>query len=76
MGHTGDHINFFSAREKFKEMSQDGRSCQLKSCGPQPQELLQHEAKEDERRKVGAVFFLILQNMIHTILEDMFIKHL
>lgn len=43
LGHTGDHINFFSAREKFKGMSQDGRSCQL----------VQHEAKEDERRKVG-----------------------
>lgn len=57
LGHTGDHINFFSAREKFKGMSQDGRGCQLKSCGQQqPPELLQHEAKEDERRKVGLPF--------------------
>lgn len=53
LDHTCDHINFFSAREKFKGMSQDGRGGQLRSCGPQPQELVQHEAKEDERRKVG-----------------------
>lgn len=75
LGHTGDHINFFSAREKFKGMSQDGRGGQLRSCGPQPQELVQHEAKEDERRKVGLVVLLLPQNMIYTILQDMF-KHL
>uniref|UniRef100_A0A3Q1GLS0 protein-serine/threonine phosphatase n=1 Tax=Acanthochromis polyacanthus TaxID=80966 RepID=A0A3Q1GLS0_9TELE len=40
-GHSADHINFFSAREKFKGMSQDGKShCAagqqsplMKSCG-------------------------------------------
>lgn len=66
LGHTGDHINFFSAREKFKGMSQDGRACQLRSCArepqPQPQELLQQEAKEDEGRKVGAVTQLLPEN--------------
>lgn len=68
LGHTGDHINFFSAREKFKGMSQDGRGCQLRSCArepqpqPQPQELLQQEAKEDEGRKVGAVTQLLPEN--------------
>lgn len=76
LGHTGDHINFFSAREKFKGMSQDGRGCQLRSCGSQPQELLQHEAKEDERRKVGLVVWLLPQNTIYTILQDVFVKHL
>lgn len=59
LGHSGDHINFFSAREKFKGMSQDGKSCQLKSCGkdpqPLPQEVLHNEGKEEERRKVGLV---------------------
>uniref|UniRef100_A0AAQ5X830 protein-serine/threonine phosphatase n=1 Tax=Amphiprion ocellaris TaxID=80972 RepID=A0AAQ5X830_AMPOC len=47
-GHSADHINFFSAREKFKGMSQDGKShCAagqqsplVKSCGKEapPQE--------------------------------------
>lgn len=55
-GHSADHINFFSAREKFKGMSQDGKSCQLKSCGkeqqPLPQEVFIPEEKEEEKRKV------------------------
>uniref|UniRef100_A0A8C4ILD1 protein-serine/threonine phosphatase n=1 Tax=Dicentrarchus labrax TaxID=13489 RepID=A0A8C4ILD1_DICLA len=55
-GHSADHINFFSAREKFKGMSQDGKSCQLKSCGkeqqPLPQEVSTSEGKEEEKRKV------------------------
>ncbi|XP_035522867.1 protein phosphatase Slingshot homolog 2b isoform X1 [Morone saxatilis] len=54
-GHSADHINFFSAREKFKGMSQDGKSCQLKSCGkeqqPLPQEVSTSEGKEEEKRK-------------------------
>lgn len=56
LGHSADHINFFSAREKFKGMSQDCKSCQLKSCGkdqpPLPQEVLTNEGKEEEKRKV------------------------
>ncbi|XP_070773042.1 protein phosphatase Slingshot homolog 2b [Enoplosus armatus] len=62
-GHSADHINFFSAREKFKGMSQDGKphcaavqqSPQLKSCGkeqqPLPQEVSTSEGKEEEKRK-------------------------
>ncbi|XP_029303997.1 LOW QUALITY PROTEIN: protein phosphatase Slingshot homolog 2b [Cottoperca gobio] len=62
-GHSADHINFFSAREKFKGMSQDGKtqcaavqqSPQVKSCGkeqqPLPQEVSTSEGKEEEKRK-------------------------
>ncbi|XP_042354658.1 protein phosphatase Slingshot homolog 2b isoform X2 [Plectropomus leopardus] len=61
-GHSADHINFFSAREKFKGMSQDGKtqcaavqqSPQLKSCGKEqqlPQEVSTSEEKEEEKRK-------------------------
>lgn len=60
-GHSADHINFFSAREKFKGMSQDGKSHSaagqqsplLKSCGkePPPQEVSTSEQKEEEKRK-------------------------
>ncbi|XP_047463158.1 protein phosphatase Slingshot homolog 2b isoform X2 [Mugil cephalus] len=63
-GHSGDHINFFSAREKFKGMSQDGKTlCAagqppplLKSCGkenqpPPPQEVSASQGKEEEKRK-------------------------
>lgn len=53
--HSADHINFFSAREKFKGMSQEGKSCQVKSCGkeqqPLPQEVPAGEGKEGEKRK-------------------------
>ncbi|KAM6983376.1 protein phosphatase Slingshot homolog 2b isoform 1-T1 [Tautogolabrus adspersus] len=36
-GHSADHINFFSAREKFKGMSQDGKShCAAVQQSPQP----------------------------------------
>lgn len=63
-GHSADHINFFSAREKFKGMTQDGKTHsaavqqlpQLKSCGkeqqPLPQEVSASEGKEEEKRKV------------------------
>lgn len=61
LGHSADHINFFSAREKFKGMSRDGKSCQLKSCGkeqqPLPLEVSATEGKEEEKRKVS-----LLQN--------------
>ncbi|KAM9846791.1 protein phosphatase Slingshot homolog 2b [Aulostomus maculatus] len=62
-GHTADHINFFSAREKFKEMTHDSKThCaavqqlpQLKSCDkeqqPLPQEVSESAEKEEERRK-------------------------
>ncbi|XP_040007320.1 protein phosphatase Slingshot homolog 2b [Xiphias gladius] len=62
-GHSADHINFFSAREKFKGMSQDGKthcaavqqSPQLKGCAKEQQPLLQElstsEGKEEEKRK-------------------------
>ncbi|XP_041863815.1 protein phosphatase Slingshot homolog 2b isoform X2 [Melanotaenia boesemani] len=63
-GHSADHINFFSAREKFKGMSQDGKthcaagqlSPPLKSCGkehqPPPQEAPANEGKVvDEKGK-------------------------
>ncbi|XP_034746326.1 protein phosphatase Slingshot homolog 2b isoform X2 [Etheostoma cragini] len=58
-----DHINFFSAREKFKGMSQDDKthcsagqqSPQLKSCGKDqpllPQEVSTSEGKVEEKRK-------------------------
>lgn len=61
-GHSADHINFFSAREKFKEMSHDGKtqtgavqqSAPLKSCGkdlPLAQEDLNRGGQEEENRK-------------------------
>lgn len=54
-GHSADHINFFSAREKFKGMSQDGKSCQLKSCGkeqqPLPQEVSTGVGTVEEKEK-------------------------
>uniref|UniRef100_A0A665WLQ1 protein-serine/threonine phosphatase n=1 Tax=Echeneis naucrates TaxID=173247 RepID=A0A665WLQ1_ECHNA len=59
---SADHINFFSAREKFKGMSEDGKThCaavqqapQLKSCAKEqpPQEVSTSEGKEEEKRKV------------------------
>lgn len=62
-GHSTDHINFFSAREKFKGMNQDGKAMSavvqqspLKSCAKEQQPLLQEfsatEGKELEKRKV------------------------
>ncbi|TNN67295.1 Protein phosphatase Slingshot 2 [Liparis tanakae] len=62
-GHSQDHINFFSAREKFKGMSQDGKSLcaavqqppQPKSCGkeqhPLPQEVSIGEGREEEEEE-------------------------
>ncbi|XP_015250350.1 PREDICTED: protein phosphatase Slingshot homolog 2-like [Cyprinodon variegatus] len=62
-GHSADHINFFSAREKFKGMSHDGKSQSaavqqsplLKSCGkdhlPLGQEGVNSEGQEEESRK-------------------------
>ncbi|XP_029957383.1 protein phosphatase Slingshot homolog 2b [Salarias fasciatus] len=60
-GHSADHINFFSAREKFKGMSQDGKSqCaagqpSTKSCGRGGQAPLQElppsESSEEEKKK-------------------------
>ncbi|KAL6098741.1 ssh2 [Pungitius sinensis] len=58
-GHSPDHINFFSAREKFKGMSQDGKThcaaVQPRTCGkvqqPLPQEVSIIEGKEEEKRK-------------------------
>ncbi|XP_067347718.1 protein phosphatase Slingshot homolog 2b isoform X2 [Channa argus] len=56
-GHSADHINFFSAREKFKGISQDAAVLQspLKSCAKEQQQLLQEdstsESKEDEKGK-------------------------
>uniref|UniRef100_I3JDR0 protein-serine/threonine phosphatase n=1 Tax=Oreochromis niloticus TaxID=8128 RepID=I3JDR0_ORENI len=42
-GHSADHINFFSAREKFKGMSQDGKThctaAQTEPQGPQDQDV-------------------------------------
>lgn len=74
LSHSADHINFFSAREKFKGMSQDGKGCQQKSCGKeQPagvQEVVIVEGKEAEKRKVKRCCFyhpqqgLIICNML------------
>lgn len=61
-GHSADHINFFSAREKFKGMSQDGKtncaavqqSPLLKRCSkeqPPLQEVSTNEGKEEEKTK-------------------------
>ncbi|KAG7515569.1 phosphatase Slingshot-like 2-like isoform X1 [Solea senegalensis] len=68
LGHSADHINFFSAREKFKGMSQDGKSqCAvpqqsplLKSCAKEPQLLLlpdvsTRDGKEEENGKEMSV---------------------
>ncbi|KAI9548309.1 hypothetical protein NQZ68_010529 [Dissostichus eleginoides] len=61
-GHSADHINFFSAREKFKGMSQDDKTqCaavqqlpQQKSCGKE-QQPLPGEGKDEEKRKEMSV---------------------
>lgn len=62
LGHAADHINFFSAREKFKGMSQDGKSCQLRSCvkdqQPMRQEVLANETTEVEERKVQLLIWV------------------
>ncbi|RVE64018.1 hypothetical protein OJAV_G00141780 [Oryzias javanicus] len=55
-GHSADHINFFSAREKFKGMSQDSKAAAqhsnlLKSCGKENQSVPSSEEKEEEKRK-------------------------
>ncbi|KAM4545807.1 protein phosphatase Slingshot homolog 2b isoform 2-T2 [Odontesthes bonariensis] len=59
-GHSADHINFFSAREKFKGMSQDDKtlsaavqqSSALKSCSKEHQPLPQEvPTSEGEKRK-------------------------
>ncbi|CAN9501135.1 unnamed protein product [Ophioblennius macclurei] len=60
-GHSADHINFFSAREKFKGMSQDGKSqCAAgqpaaRNCGKggqaPPQEAPASDSKEEEKKK-------------------------
>ncbi len=67
-GHSADHINFFSAREKFKGMSQDGKSCQLKSCSkdqqPLPQEVSTNEGKEEEKRKVRPLLVVKLSRTV------------
>lgn len=63
LSHSADHINFFSAREKFKGMTQDGKGCQQKSCGkeqpPVVQEVFIIEGKEGEKRKVKLTSFII-----------------
>ncbi|XP_011481581.1 protein phosphatase Slingshot homolog 2 isoform X1 [Oryzias latipes] len=51
-GHSADHINFFSAREKFKEMSQDSKaSSAAPSCGKENQTIPSSEEKEEEKQK-------------------------
>uniref|UniRef100_A0A665WLI8 protein-serine/threonine phosphatase n=1 Tax=Echeneis naucrates TaxID=173247 RepID=A0A665WLI8_ECHNA len=63
---SADHINFFSAREKFKGMSEDGKThCaavqqapQLKSCAkeqpPQEEHEVRKSTQEIEHRKVSS----------------------
>ncbi|XP_019952782.2 protein phosphatase Slingshot homolog 2b isoform X2 [Paralichthys olivaceus] len=59
VGHSADHINFFSAREKFKGMSQDGKtpcaavqqSSQVKSCAKDQQPQPEGGATEEEKGK-------------------------
>ncbi|XP_024121564.1 protein phosphatase Slingshot homolog 2b isoform X2 [Oryzias melastigma] len=58
-GHSADHINFFSAREKFKGMSQDSKAAAqnsnlLKSCGKENQSVPSSEEKEEERKDTPA----------------------
>lgn len=54
LNHSADHINFFSAREKFKGMSQDGKGGQQKSCGKEQPPVLQEvfiiEGKVGEKK--------------------------
>lgn len=62
-GHSSDRINFFSAREKFKGMSQDGKSAAvqqspLKSCAKEQQPLVQEVSScEEEKKKVNFIHF-------------------
>uniref|UniRef100_A0AAQ4NXI7 protein-serine/threonine phosphatase n=1 Tax=Gasterosteus aculeatus aculeatus TaxID=481459 RepID=A0AAQ4NXI7_GASAC len=75
-GHSPDHINFFSAREKFKGMSQDGKShcaaVQPRTCGkvpqPLPPEVSIAEGKEEEKRKemTNPVQVTALKPVVHT----------
>ncbi|XP_040907450.1 protein phosphatase Slingshot homolog 2b isoform X2 [Toxotes jaculatrix] len=79
-GHSADHINFFSAREKFKGMSQDGKthcaavqqSAHPKSCAKEQQPLRQDvstsEGKEEEKRKEMTVPVQVtgLKSAVHT----------
>lgn len=57
LSHSADRINFFSAREKFKGMSQDGKGSQQRSCAkeqpPVEQEVFIIEGKEGGKRKVS-----------------------
>lgn len=64
--HSADHINFFSAREKFRGLSQDGKSqcvavqpsAQRRSCVKEQQAVQQDstgDGKEREKRKVRVV---------------------
>ncbi|XP_017292682.1 protein phosphatase Slingshot homolog 2b isoform X2 [Kryptolebias marmoratus] len=56
-GHSADHINFFSAREKFKGMSDDGKphSAAAKSCAKEHLQLTHEvptsEGNEEEKSK-------------------------
>lgn len=65
LNRSADHINFFSAREKFKGMSQDGKGCQQKSCGKEQPPVLQEvfiiEGKAEEK-KVTLSLFITLSN--------------
>lgn len=71
LSHSADHINFFSAREKFKGMSQDGKGCQQKSCGkeqpPVVQEVFIIERKEGEKRKVSLTLIISWEEFNYTL---------
>ncbi|XP_026184123.1 protein phosphatase Slingshot homolog 2b isoform X2 [Mastacembelus armatus] len=60
-GHSSDHINFFSAREKFRGMSQDvcdvvPQSPPLRSCAKEQQSLLlEVPTSEEEKRKKKSI---------------------
>lgn len=78
---SADHINFFSAREKFKGMSQDSKSPQLRACGKDQQtavqEVLTSDGKEEEKRKVMLLHVPnILTFKIEISFVETFPKHL
>ncbi|KAJ0061669.1 hypothetical protein NL108_005810, partial [Boleophthalmus pectinirostris] len=49
--HSGDHINFFSAREKFKGMTKDGKTAVKKEELSVPPDVASNEDKDEVKKK-------------------------
>ncbi|XP_054610404.1 protein phosphatase Slingshot homolog 2b [Dunckerocampus dactyliophorus] len=70
-GHSTDHINFFSAREKFKGMTQDAAVQQ--HSPPKhatPPEVLTADGKEEQKRKEQVVFPVQVTGLKPTVHSD------